>query len=113
MIGKPKSSAGERIVPLFVTNTFKEWKLASPSSELVFTDVKGVEFHQHIVNRGLIPTQVKAGLVVGGKAKMHRASCLAPLLRFMVYQSASRRGPRSTAQGATRAMGPFLDHHDV
>ena len=22
-------------------------------------------------------------------------------------------GPRSTAQGATRAMGPFLDHHDV
>jgi hypothetical protein len=97
VIGKPKSSAGERIVPLFVTNTLKEWKLASPSSELVFTDIKGVEFHQHIVNRGLIPTQVKAGLVVGGKAKMHRASCLPPLLRFMVYQSASRRGPRSTA----------------
>jgi integrase len=59
----------------------------------VFTDFKGgVEFHQHIVNRDLIPTQVKAGLVVGGKAKIHQASCLAPLLRFMVYQSASGRG---------------------
>jgi integrase len=39
-----------------VANTLKEWKLASPPSELVFTDVKGgVEFYQHIVNRGLIP----------------------------------------------------------
>ena len=116
MIGKPKSFAGERVVPFgkFVANTLKEWKLASPHSELVFTDVKGgVEFHQHSVNRGLIRTQVRAGLMVGGKAKIHQASCLAPLLRFMVYQSASTRGPRSSVQGGTRAMGPFLDHHDV
>jgi hypothetical protein len=37
VIGKPKSSAGERIVPFgkFVANTLKEWKLASAHSELV------------------------------------------------------------------------------
>ena len=35
-IGKPKSHAGERVVPLpkIVANTLKEWKLACPKSEL-------------------------------------------------------------------------------
>jgi integrase len=58
-IGDPKSQSSHRAVPFgkFVANTLKEWKLACPHGELVFPNVKGgVEFHQHIVNRGLIPS---------------------------------------------------------
>ena len=66
-IGKPKSIAGERMVPLpkFVANTLKEWKLACPKGELdlVFPNGVGkVESLANIINRGLIPAQ-------GGKGK--------------------------------------------
>ena len=59
MIGRPKSQAGERIVPFgsFVSNTLKEWKLRSPKSAhgLVFPNGKGnVEDLVNIVRRGLI-----------------------------------------------------------
>jgi integrase len=72
VIGKPKSHAGARTVPFGKTlaNTLREWKLASPHRELVFPNGNGdVEFHQHIVSRGLIPAQLAAGLVAKGKAK--------------------------------------------
>jgi integrase len=74
-IGKPKSHAGERSVPLpkIVTNTLKEWKLACPPGDLdlVFPNGAGkVESLANIINRGLIPTQVAAGVVTAdGKAK--------------------------------------------
>ena len=63
-IGKPKSHAGERVVPLpkFVVNTLKEWKLACPKSDLdlVFPNGKGkVESLANIINRGLIPAQAE------------------------------------------------------
>ena len=66
-IGKPKSAAGERVVPFgkFVANTLKEWKLECPTSEgdLVFPNGLGkVESLANIINRGLIPAQ-------GAKAK--------------------------------------------
>jgi integrase len=62
-IGKPKSAAGERVVPFgkFVANTLKEWKLAAPKSDgdLVFPNGAGkVESLANIINRGLIPAQV-------------------------------------------------------
>ena len=113
MIGKPKSSAGERIVPLFVTNTLEEWKLASPSSELVFTDVKGVEFHQYIVNRGLIPTRSRPDSWLAERPKCTGLHALRHFYASWCINRPQDGGPRSTAQGATRAMGPFLDHHDV
>jgi integrase len=61
-IGKPKSAAGERVVPFgpFVSNTLKEWKLACPKGELdlVFPNSKGkVEALANIAHRGLIPAQ--------------------------------------------------------
>jgi integrase len=61
-IGKPKSAAGERVVPFgkFVANTLKEWKLACPKGELdlVFPNGAGkVESLANIINRGLIPAQ--------------------------------------------------------
>jgi integrase len=73
-IGKPKSESGERTVPLtpIVANTLREWKLACPKSEagLVFPSSGGlVEHHKNIVERGLAPTMIAAGVTVDGKPK--------------------------------------------
>jgi integrase len=70
-IGKPKSESGERTVPLtpIVANALREWKLACPKSEsgLVFPTTGGlVEHHKNIVERGLIPTMIAAGVVTEG-----------------------------------------------
>lgn len=66
-IGQPKTDAGQRRVPLtpMTVNTLREWKLACPKGEmnLVFpTGVGKVEGHSNIVNRGLIPTMIAAGV---------------------------------------------------
>src|SRR5262245_37177524 len=73
-IGKPKSAAGERIVPFgnFVANTLREWKLACPKGvgDLVFPNGVGkVESLANIINRGLIPAQIAAGITINGRAK--------------------------------------------
>jgi integrase len=50
----------------------KEWKLACPKGDLglVFPNGKGkVESLANIINRGLMPVQIAAGLVDGEKAK--------------------------------------------
>lgn len=82
-IGRPKSEAGERTVPIppMVTNALKEWKLAYPRpvigkdqdgdaicedarpEHLVFPNGVGkVESLANIINRGLMPVQVAAGV---------------------------------------------------
>lgn len=81
-IGRPKSEAGERMVPLppTVINTLKEWKLACPKRSTGETDKDGepiavldlvfpngignVESLANIINRGLIPAQIEAGITV-------------------------------------------------
>ena len=68
-MGKPKSEAGERTVPLgpFVVNTLKEWKLACPRGELglVFPNTLGkIWDHADIVSRYVWPTMVAAGVTV-------------------------------------------------
>lgn len=74
-IGPPKSKAGNRDVPLspHTLNTLREWKLKCPKSEqdLVFPNGMGnIESLGNIINRGLIPTQIAAGVVTeDGKAK--------------------------------------------
>jgi integrase len=74
-IGRPKSEAGERTVPIPapVLNALREWKFASPRSDLglVFCNRKGkVHTLTSIVDRGLKPAMVAAGLVdENGKAK--------------------------------------------
>jgi len=67
MAGPPKSSSGERSIPLppIVLNTLKEHKLACPKSPdgLVFPTGSGrPEYHSNIVHRGLIPTWIAAGV---------------------------------------------------
>jgi integrase len=68
-IGNPKSEAGERTVPLtpMVLNTLREWKLKCPKGKLglVFPTGRGnVESHSNIIQRGLAPIEIAAGVTV-------------------------------------------------
>lgn len=82
VIGPPKSEAGERTVPIppIAINTLKEWKLACPRRKTGLVDDNGkevmelhyvfpngsgnTESHGNVINRGLIPAMVKAGIAV-------------------------------------------------
>jgi integrase len=91
-IGKPKSESGERTVPVtpIVANTLREWRLACPKSEagLVFPSTGGlVEHHKNIVERGLVPTLIAAGVTAkeegpGGKDKLAKYTGLHALRHF-------------------------------
>jgi integrase len=81
-IGKPKSEAGERAVPLpsKLVAVLREWKLKCPGRDtgkrdarrkpirelhLVFPNGEGnVLWHTNIIQDGLIPTQIAAGVTV-------------------------------------------------
>jgi integrase len=67
-IGRPKSEAGERTVPLppMVIAALREHRLASPNGELglAFPNVRGgVEHRNSIVKCGFHPAQIAAGVV--------------------------------------------------
>jgi integrase len=69
-IGRPKSEAGERTVPIppALLQVLREWKLACPKGKLdlnlCFPNSDGnIDWHVNIINRGLIPVQVAAGVV--------------------------------------------------
>ena len=75
-IGKPKSEAGDRVVPIppMVVNTLREWKLACPRHDgglgLAFpTGTGNIESLGNIINRGLVPAQITAGVTAGQGAK--------------------------------------------
>jgi integrase len=74
-IGRPKSEAGERTVPVppLALNALKEWRLACPKGDLglVFPTGSGkIERHANITTRGLAPALVAAGIVdESGEAK--------------------------------------------
>jgi integrase len=74
-LGPPKSKAGERAVPLppMLVNVLRAWRLTCPKSDLnlVFPSNRGgVEKLSNIVESGLIPVGVAAGVVTEtGKAK--------------------------------------------
>jgi integrase len=66
-IGKPKSEAGERTIPIppGVLNALKAWKLECPKGkfDLVFPNGAGkIENHGNIVTRGLWPIEIAAGV---------------------------------------------------
>jgi integrase len=101
-IGKPKSESGERTVPLtpIVVNTLREWKLACPKSGagLVFPSSGGlVEHHKNIVERGLIPTLIAAGVAIeeegpeGGPLKRAKYTGLHALRHFYASWCINRR----------------------
>jgi integrase len=74
-IGRPKSQAGERTIPIgpMVVNTLREWRLACPKGELdlVFPTGRGrVEGRSTIVRRGWWPAQIAASVIdESGKPK--------------------------------------------
>jgi integrase len=73
-IGRPKSDAGERTVPLppLLVGTLRTWKLACPKGELdlVFPTGTGApESLSNILQRGLQPAMVAARLTKKGGAK--------------------------------------------
>lgn len=81
-IGRPKSEASDRTIPIppMVANALREWKLVCPRRatgqkddngdpikvlDLVFPTGAGkVETHGNIINRGLIPAMIAAGVTV-------------------------------------------------
>ena len=88
-IGKPKSQAGYRTIPLpqLVVNALKEWKLACPKGKRnsVFPNGKGnVELHQNIVKRHWHPLQLSAGVAVPlldrgtSRCSMRASRCFGP-----------------------------------
>ena len=84
-IGRPKSAAGERTVPLppMLVNVLREWKAACVPSKLglVFPNGAGeIDFHVNIVTRGLAPVQVAAGVVT--KARKAKYTGLHALRHF-------------------------------
>jgi len=74
-LGRPKSAAGERVVPLppLLVNALREWKLASPKSDrdLAFCNGRGnPDNWKEIVHDSYRPAQVAAGVVnAKGRAK--------------------------------------------
>jgi integrase len=74
-IGRPKSAAGERTVPLppMLVNTLREWKLACPKStgDLAFPNQRGnPHVLTDIIKRSFHPAQIAAGVVnAKGRAK--------------------------------------------
>lgn len=67
-IGKPKSEAGERSVPLpaIVVNTLREWKLASTKGDtgLVFPDLSGGPQAHRTIADAWMAAQLRAGVSV-------------------------------------------------
>ena len=121
-MGKPKSEAGERTVPLgpFVVNTLKEWKLACPRGELglVFPNTLGkIWDHADIVSRYVWPTMVAAGVTVTVKhgepeAKYTGPSLAATLLCLMADQPQERRRAGAATQDRAGPHGALIDCRD-
>jgi integrase len=111
-IGKPKSEAGEREVPLppLVVNALREWKLRCPRGKegLVFpTGTGAVEHHANIVHRGWGPAQIAAGVVnADGTAKY---TGLHALLCILVHQPQRGRRAGTADQSGARAAWAFDD----
>ena len=91
-IGRPKSAAGERLIPFgkFVANTLKEWKLSCPRSDLdlVFPNGAGkVEsFGEHHQPRTCAGSN-RGRSRCRRKSQVHRHARATSLLRVVVHQS--------------------------
>ena len=72
VIGRPKSMAGERVVPLppALVNTLRKWKLACPNGDLrlVFPDTDGsIESYVNVTRHALEPTLFAAKVTARAK----------------------------------------------
>ena len=125
-MGRPKSEAGERTVPLTpsVVNMLREHKLASPTKDgLVFPSATGnVLSLVNVVEFGLKPAMIRRpdqaharrrgspdrqGWSAGLASQVHRLACAAALLCVVVHQSRRRRRPRPAADSRAKAARAF------
>ena len=117
VMGKPKSKAGDRLVPLgpLVLNALREWKLACPKGELglVFPTIRrthcraqqlSARAQGHDARRWVDGSQ--------GKAEVRRSARAAALLCVVVHQSARSRWPRLAAESGAGTTRTFLDRDD-
>ena len=117
-IGRPKSEAGKRTVPLppMLVSALREHWLASPKNELdlVFANSRGgIEHRNTIVEHGFRPAQVAAGVVNGdGKAKYPGLHSAAAFLCLVVHQPAGRWRAGVAAQSGAGAARSRLDPDD-
>jgi integrase len=70
-IGKPKSAAGERVIPLppVLVSTLRKWRLACPKGEMGLAFPAGdgsVESYVNITRHVLVPTLIAAGVTKYG-----------------------------------------------
>jgi integrase len=109
--GAPKSESGERVIPLppIVANTLREWKLACPKStyDLVFPTGKGTPGnHANLVNRGLGPVQIAAGVIdAAGKAKYSGLHALRHFYASWCINSTADGGLGLSAKAAQGRLG--------
>ena len=117
-VGRPKSEAGERTVPLppMVVSVLREHKLACPPNEhdLAFPNSRGSFDHRvTIVERAFKPAQVAAGVVDRTRRVRSTGPAQpAPLLRLVVHQPARRWRPRTAAEDGAGAARPRLNPDD-
>ena len=116
-MGKPKSEAGERTIPLgpFVVNTLKEWKLACPKGEL------GLVFPNTLGNMG--SRRHREPLPVAdhgcgwrcrcqGRGQIYRPSLAAALLCLMAHQPEEGWWSGTAAKDRAGPHGALLDCRD-
>ena len=119
IIGKPKSKAGQRTVPLGpeVVRALKEWKVQCPNSgahRLVFPTPSGngIALHNNTV-RAFIAAVRAAGLVdKNGAPKYSGLHVLRHFFCVVVHQSAGARWSRLAAEGRAAAARSLLDRDD-
>jgi len=109
-IGNPKSLAGQRTVlmPVWVANSLREWKLRCPKGplNLVFPNGAGnVEYHANICDRGFADIQRNFGLTVES-GKRHKYNVHA--LRHFCASYWNRT--RFRTKEDSRVAGTFIDH---
>jgi integrase len=121
-IGRPKSAAGERTVPIPPTTllALKDWKPHCPAAGLVFPNDQGeIETHRNIIRLGLVPTWEQAGVTgrYGGTHSLRHyfvSWCLArpPIGLGLNLKEASTRAGHANIAITADTYGHLLPRDD-
>ena len=103
-LGRPKSGAGERTVPLtpMVVAVLREWKLKCPKGMLgmVFPNANGgiAGFIRNITKMGLAPAQLAAGVTIDVARSTRKEPLSAPSIPACTLSVTSMQAGVSTAK---------------
>ena len=117
-VGRPKSEAGERTVPLppMVVSVLREHKLACPPNEhdLAFPNSRGSFDHRVTIVERALPSGAGRGRCRRSpwRGQIQGPPQPAALLRLVVHQPARRWRPRTAAEDGAGAARPRLDPDD-